>query len=131
MIKVVCGIIYKGDEIFISRRKAEKVLGGYWEFPGGKIEVGENDEDSLTRELFEELGMKVIVNELFKTVIYHYENFSIELIAYKCDFLEATFNLTDHDLFEWVNIEELKNWQLAPADIPIAEQLILNQIKTQ
>ena len=126
IIKVVCGIIFNDNKVFICRRKPEKSLGGYWEFPGGKIEQGEKYEVSLSRELIEELGMKVEVKEYFKTNIHAYEKFTIELIAYKCIFFDATFQLTDHDSFEWVLVKDLVNWNLAPADIPIAKELIIN-----
>ncbi|MGJ1538181.1 NUDIX domain-containing protein [Sphingobacterium multivorum] len=53
LITVVCGIIFKDDLVLICRRKAEKSLGGYWEFPGGKVEDGESNEESLLRELIE------------------------------------------------------------------------------
>jgi 8-oxo-dGTP diphosphatase len=69
--------------------------------------------------------MKVEVKEYFKTNIHTYEKFTIELIAYKCNFFDATFQLTDHDSFEWVLVKDLVNWNLAPADIPIAKELII------
>ena len=125
MIKVVCGIIFKDDRILICKRGSHKSLGGYWEFPGGKIENGEKHEDSLSRELMEELGMKVKIGEHFKTVVHKYEHFTIELISYTCHYIEANFILTDHDSFEWVHANDLINWNLAPADIPIATELLL------
>lgn len=123
MIKVVCGIIYQNDKVFICRRKREKSLGGFWEFPGGKIEDGEKHEESLKRELIEELEMEVRVIEYFDSSIYNYENFSIELIAYKCDLIEWNNYLSDHDLFEWVSPIEITKWKLAPADVPLAKKL--------
>ncbi|WP_286911810.1 (deoxy)nucleoside triphosphate pyrophosphohydrolase [Flavobacterium sp. UBA4197] len=123
MIKVVCGIIYKNNLVFICRRNPDKSLGGYWEFPGGKIEAGEQQKDSLTRELSEELGMSVIVNDHFMTVIHTYAKFTIELISFKCDFQESLFNMSDHDAYEWVEVQDLNKYNLAPADIPIAKKL--------
>jgi len=128
ILKVVCGIIYYGDKVFIGRRNSNKSLSGYWEFPGGKIKEGEKPKLALERELIEELDMKVTVNEYFNTVIHQYEKFTIELIAYKCQFIDATFKMLDHDAYEWVNIKELRSWNLAPADIPIADELIKNDI---
>jgi len=125
LIKVVCGIIYKDDKIFICRRKIEKSLGGYWEFPGGKVEPNESQEDSLERELREELDMEVKVGEFFKSVVHDYNDFSIELISYFCEFKSCNYNLIDHDRFEWVQTKDLLAWKLAPADIPIAEELIV------
>jgi 8-oxo-dGTP diphosphatase len=123
-IKVICGIIFKDDKIFLCRRNANKSLAGYWEFPGGKIESGETDVDALSRELHEELGMKVKIIEHFKTVIHPYEAFTIELIAYTCQFQEANYTLTDHDKYEWVDAKDLNKWNLAPADIPIANAIL-------
>ena len=127
MIKVVCGIIYKNDKIFICRRKPNKSLGGFWEFPGGKIEDGESNIDSLKRELMEELQMEVDVIEYLDSSKYDYESFSIELIAYKCNLGNWNLQLTDHDLYEWVTPNEILNWKLAPADIPIAKKIYGNR----
>jgi 8-oxo-dGTP diphosphatase len=125
IVRVVCGIIFKDNRVFICRRSPEKSLGGYWEFPGGKIEQGESNEAALTRELTEELGMKVDVKDYFKSNFHTYEKFTIELVAYKCNLIDANFQLKDHDSFEWVLIKDLSNWNLAPADIPIAKELII------
>jgi len=124
MIKVICGIIYKDDEIFICRRKSNKSLGGFWEFPGGKIEKGESHEDSLKRELMEELHMEVEVIEYYDSVKYDYGDFAIELIAYTCSFRNWNLSLTDHDLYEWVMPGETLNWKLSPADIPLVKRLV-------
>lgn len=124
IIKVVCGIIYSDDKILICRRKINKFLGGYWEFPGGKIEHDELPEESLFRELEEELGMQVELIQYFNENIHDYGSFKIELIAYRCKYLSASFNLTDHDACEWIYIKDLSKWKLAPADISIAEKLI-------
>ena len=123
-IRVICGIIFKDEKIFLCRRNPSKSLAGYWEFPGGKIESGETEKDALSRELHEELGMKVKVGEYFKTVIHPYDMFTIELIAYICQFQEANYTLTDHDKYEWVDREDLKKWNLAPADIPLANAIM-------
>ena len=125
LIKVVCGVIYKDNKILLCRRKPGKFLEGYWEFPGGKVEDDETNEDSLIRELQEELEMVVEVESFFATSEHHYEKFSIELIAYKCIYKTSNFKLTDHDKYEWVKPNDLLNWKLAPADIPIAEKLII------
>ena len=124
LIKVVCGIIYKDDKILLCRKKVDKPLGGYWEFPGGKVEFGESNEETLSRELMEELGMKVVVKSFFKSNIHFYENISIELIAYNCQFLESNYQLVDHDAYEWLDINDLNNYKLAPADIPLVNELL-------
>lgn len=124
IIKVVCGIIFNDDKLFICRRSSNKSLSGYWEFPGGKVEEDETFEASLKRELHEELGMDVNVQNHFDTVIHEYENFTIELIAYRCEFIEASYKLTDHDKYKWIDLNTLLNYDLALADIPVAEKLV-------
>ncbi|HPF12489.1 MAG TPA: (deoxy)nucleoside triphosphate pyrophosphohydrolase [Flavobacteriaceae bacterium] len=125
MIQVVCGLILNNNgKILICRRKREKFLEGYWEFPGGKVEEGETPQKTLKRELKEELKMEVEIDIFFATNIHDYSDFTIELISYLCTFIEAEFEMTDHDRFEWVLPKDLLNWKLAPADIPIAKEYI-------
>lgn len=124
LIKVVCGIIFNDDLVLICQRKPEKSLGGYWEFPGGKVENGESDEESLLRELNEELNLKVEIKQHFFDTVHHYDNASIKLISFICKTENITTKCTDHDQFEWVKINDLLKWKLAPADIPIAKELI-------
>ncbi|MCX3264218.1 (deoxy)nucleoside triphosphate pyrophosphohydrolase [Pedobacter agri] len=123
-VRVVCGIIFKEDKILLCRRKAEKSLGGYWEFPGGKVEPDESEGDALKRELREELSMQVEINNHFKTITHQYENVQIELIAYGCKFIQADFVLIDHNEIQWVKNTDLLSFNLAPADVPIAKTLI-------
>ncbi|WP_197086609.1 NUDIX domain-containing protein [Sphingobacterium sp. IITKGP-BTPF85] len=66
MTKVLCGLIIKDQQILICRRKPEKSLGGYWEFPGGKLEEGETYEECLAREIQEELDLRVTVKNHLK-----------------------------------------------------------------
>jgi 8-oxo-dGTP diphosphatase len=123
MIRVTCGLIFSEDRVFLCRRNQEKSLGGFWEFPGGKVEQDESFETCLERELQEELDMNVEVVRHFLTIQHHYDDFSIELISFLCDFKSATFSMKDHDAYEWVDPNSLLDWNLAPADIPIAKAL--------
>lgn len=122
--KVLCGLILKDNQILICRRKPEKSLGGYWEFPGGKLEEDETYEECIARELREELDLIVTVKDHFKTVIHHYDQKTIELISYICETEYSEIKLVDHDKIEWIEVPHLLKWNLAPADIPIAGALI-------
>ena len=124
LITVVCGIIFKDDLVLICRRKPEKSLGGYWEFPGGKVEDGESNEESLLRELIEELNLKVKIKQHFFDTVHQYDNGAIELISFICETENIASESTDHDQLEWVKVSDLLGWKLAPADIPIAKELI-------
>lgn len=123
-IKVVCGIIYWNEKIFIARRKQGKSMAGKWEFPGGKVEQNEFEDNALKRELLEEFGMRVDNVNRFGSNHHDYEDFKIELVAYKCEFVEASFNLTDHDMFEWVKPSNLMNYDLALADVPFVKLIL-------
>lgn len=123
IVDVTCGLIFRNDRIFVCRRKPEKSLGGYWEFPGGKVESDEIPEECLVRELQEELGMEVLVREEFMTNEHSYEHITIRLIAYTCELVSFSKTLTDHDKYEWAYMSQLANLNLAPADIPIAQAI--------
>lgn len=124
MIKVVAGILKKDDKILIARKKEGKSLAGYWEFPGGKIEEGETPQESLIRELMEEMRIKVKVNEYVGESIYDYGNIVISLKGYLAEILEGEITLTDHDKYEWVTLEEVCSYKIAPADIQLVEDLV-------
>lgn len=118
-VKVVCGLIRNSKgEYFIASRAKHKSMAGKWEFPGGKLEPYETEQDCLQRELLEELGMKVDVEERLGEHTYHYEKMSVNLIAYKCKFVSANYTLVDHDQYAWVTSEELLDYELTEADVP-------------
>ena len=118
MITVLCGIIYNtSGEVFLARRREGKSQAGKWEFPGGKLEAGESEAACLQRELLEELGMEVEVQERLGENVHDYVEVQIRLIAYRCKFIQATYVLTDHDEYAWVKPEEILKYDLAEADV--------------
>jgi len=124
MIKVTAGIIESGNKILIARRKPGLHLAGYWEFPGGKIEEGESPESCLKRELSEELGIEVLVNEFFMESIYKYADKTILLKSYRCKIESGDIALIDHDKIEWVTTLEINKYKFAPADISFVTALV-------
>ena len=124
MLQVVAGIITKGDQILLARRAAHKLLPGKWEFPGGKIEREENPEAALEREILEEFGVTITAGAYLTTSRHDYGDFQIELLAYFAKYDHGEFSLTDHDRIAWVHKEELHNYDLAAADVPITEALM-------
>jgi 8-oxo-dGTP diphosphatase len=117
IIKVVCGIIWQGDKVFIAKKMEGKFMAGHWEFPGGKIEHEEDAEHALVRELREELGMEIKFGKLLGKHLHQYDTFTIQLMAYHCDFVTATFKLTDHDEYCFVRPSKLKDYKISPADM--------------
>ena len=125
-IHVAAAIIRKNGKFMIAKRAMYKHMGGFWEFPGGKIEKKETLENCLLRELDEELKIKVKIVRYLGENTHEYETFTILLKAYLCDFIEGEFTLIDHDEIKWVTIIELSNYPLAPADIPFLKLLEAN-----
>jgi len=125
-IKVICGIIFDKEKVFICRRKKGKSLAGFWEFPGGKIEEKETFEQALKRELHEELEMDVVIKEFIGQSNYNYDKIKIELFGYECQLINYKGKLNDHDSYEWIDISKLNEYNFAPADLPLIT-LILNK----
>jgi 8-oxo-dGTP diphosphatase len=122
---VTAAIILNESRVLIGRRKPNQALGGYWEFPGGKVENGESLVDCLKRELQEELGVNAKVSEdIFMLVDHTHDGGEIQLIAMLADIGDQQPVGTVHDFLAWAPIEELLSYKLAPADIPIAQKII-------
>ena len=88
--RIAAGIVWKGAEVLVARRPAEGLLGGLWEFPGGKVEAGESDEAAIAREVREETGVDVEVREHFLSVDHAYTHFKITLVLHHCRWRAGT-----------------------------------------
>lgn len=122
MRRVTAAVIVEGGRLFLARRPPEDALAGLWELPGGKIEAGETPQECLERELNEELGMTATAGRIVARTIYHYEHGSFELLAIETT-RRSGFELRAHDRYAWVGSESLGEYQLAPADVLLMEQL--------
>ena len=91
-IEVAAAIIRKDDKIFATQRGYGEWK-DWWEFPGGKIEVGESPEEALMREISEELSTEICVGELLYTVEYDYPRFRLKMHCYLCSLLTDTLHL--------------------------------------
>lgn len=120
-INVTGAVLLDGTKVLAARRGPGKALAGYWEFPGGKIEADETPEESLARELKEELLVDAAVGEHITTTEYEY-NFGIVILStYFCTLIAGTPQLTEHEEIRWMPAEELHTLEWAPADIPAVE----------
>jgi len=122
---VTAAVVISNKTVLLARRAPGQSLDGYWEFPGGKIEEGESLHECLKRELFEELGVQAEVEkDEFCIVRHQYDKGEILLVGLIAYLRSHSFTLTVHDKAEWVPLDDLLSYKLAPADIPIAEKVI-------
>ena len=121
-IEVVAAVIRKDGRVFATQRGYGDWK-GWWEFPGGKIELGETPEEALRREIREELQADVSVDEFLCTVEYDYPKFHLTMHCYFCSLLSETFHLNEHAAAQWLKADELDNVRWLPADVMVVEEL--------
>ena len=127
-IEVVAAIIRKGDKIFATQRGYGEWK-DWWEFPGGKMEVGETPEDALKREIREELSTEISVDEFLGTVEYDYPKFRLTMHCYWCHIESGSLTLNEHEGARWLAKDELGSVKWLPADVEVVE-IISNGITT-
>jgi len=123
MIRVTAAILVHNDRILIAQRGETDDLAGKWEFPGGKIENNESPQQCLIRELQEEFGIDAAVGDFFGESTYHYETGAVQLLAYHTSWEGGSFSLNAHAAIRWVSLNQLQEFEFAPADIPLVEKL--------
>lgn len=121
-IEVVAAVILRGGRVLATQRGYGEQRGG-WEFPGGKVEPGEEPRAALAREIQEELGARVAVGELLGTVEYDYPAFHLSMQCYACTLLQDTLELREHDGARWLAAAELESVDWLPADVDILPQV--------
>ena len=127
IVYVAAGVLEQEDgSVFLVQRPLHKEMGGLWEIPGGKVEAGETPEETLVRELKEELGIQVSTKDLtpLTFVSHSYKKFHLVMLVFLCKKWAGTITLHENqEKFEWVQPSELNNYLMPDADKPLIETL--------
>ena len=122
-VKVAAGLVFKDDELLISKRPESVHLGGLWEFPGGKVEIGETYEDCVIREIYEELGIEVKVDYIFEEILHQYGEITVFIKFFICNFRRGEPKKIQCSDFVWVKRNDLGLYDFPSADIKIINRL--------
>jgi mutator protein MutT len=126
-IHVVGAVILKDKKVLATQRGYGDYK-GWWEFPGGKVESGEEPVDALKREIWEELSAEIDVERYFDTTEYDYEKFHVSLRCYLCALRGDEFFLTEHLSAKWLSASEIYSVKWLAADIPVIEKMLKEDI---
>lgn len=113
---IAVGVIHKGKKLLITQRKPEGLLGGLWEFPGGKVENGETTEQACIREIKEEVNLNVKVTGFVTTVRHAYSHFKIVMDVFECVYISGRVKRKGSVDHRWVTFSQLKNYPFPKAN---------------
>ena len=123
-IEVTAAVIEQDGRVLIARRPSKGLLGGMWEFPGGKVEPGETDARALVREIREELGAAINVGAGLGTFKHTYTHFHVTLRAYYCDLIEGEMRPIEASEIRWVDPPQLESYPMGKLDRMISQTLL-------
>jgi len=125
---VVAALVRDGARVLVSRRRADQPMPLHWEFPGGKVEPGEDPVIALAREVREELGCAVRVGRIHEVVFHAYEAFDLVMLVYACEIVEGAPRAVQVAEIDWVEAARLPELDLLPADYPLARALAAGRL---
>ena len=126
--RVVAALIRKDGKCLLTQRWPGKHLGLTWEFPGGKVEAGETDEEALRRELQEELGISVHIGPCCFETCHGYGNREVHLLIYRCSIASGIPQPIDVKAIEWADENTLLERNFPPADLPFVQEIVSGRI---
>ncbi len=116
MVQVVAAVVERDGRYLIAQRNPHATFPLLWEFPGGKVEPGEDDATALRREMMEELGVEVTVGALIERKVHCYREFSVDFRAYRCTLVKGEPQALNCAAFAWVPLADLASYSFPPAD---------------
>ncbi|MGZ2368201.1 (deoxy)nucleoside triphosphate pyrophosphohydrolase [Ancylomarina sp. YFZ004] len=125
-IEVTAAIIQKDNRFLCAQRKGTSEQGGKWEFPGGKIEIGESPEACIERELHEEFNIQAKCGKFLCENTHDYGDKIVKLKAYFVEHILGNFQLLAHQDIKWLTLDQIYDLDWAEADLPIVNRLIDN-----
>lgn len=120
---VAAAICTKEEKVLITKREAQAQYGGYWEFPGGKLEANESPEDALMREMREELGIDVVVGRIFEVIHHGRDALETLVLFYRCEWTGGTPQALGNDGFAWRAPYEIQLESFLPQDAHVLQRL--------
>ncbi|MGM0748247.1 MAG: 8-oxo-dGTP diphosphatase MutT [Bacillota bacterium] len=124
-IKVAAAVIQNDNNMILcALRSPTMSLANIWEFPGGKLEEGENAQEALVREIEEELGCKIEAGEVIADIHHEYEKVIVNLISIRAKIVDGEPVAKEHAELRWVPVSELESLEWAPADLPTLTALV-------
>ena len=127
MTEVVAALIWDKDKFMICQRPAHKARGLLWEFVGGKVELGETNEQALIRECREELAVTLSIGDVFMDVVHEYPDLTVHLTLFNATIAKGEPQRLEHNDIKWITPSEIPNYDFCPADEEILEKLIGNK----
>ena len=122
-IDVVAGVIRRGGQLLITQRMPDDTLAGYWEFPGGKVDPGEELKTALRRELREEVGVETEIGEEIHRIVHPYPDRDVRLYFFDARIISGEPQKLEVADLRWVNVDQLMDYQFPEADRPLLNQL--------
>jgi A/G-specific adenine glycosylase len=126
---IAVAVIWKNGKVLIGKRKETQMLGGLWEFPGGKQNEEESLEDTVIREVKEETDLTVSVEHLYSQVNHAYSHFKITLHGYKCSYVSGKEKAKTTDEIVWVSLKEFEKYPFPKANKKLIESILLSEKK--
>ncbi len=122
---IAVGVVRKENKVLITHRKPEGLLGGLWEFPGGKLKNNEDPRTACVREIKEETGLTIEINHHLASIKHAYTHFKIKMEVFDCQYVSGNIQLNGPDDFRWIRVKDIDQYPFPKANLKF-----INKIKS-